>query len=881
MMPTLAAPNKTSSYYNFKNEIQFFYFYSFQIMARYLNKRNVIELLDSLNINHDDINRYSDLKRLLFNEIPNYHGKKKFETIHTYIENEVIPQRIQNIADDLDIFNNYQPPQHLQPLTPAALLIKDNILKQVNSSNDFHVDFSNTDTKTEEAYLLGLIESLKKMKLNLGSKYLTLNLKYGDGKECMRVINGSTINHLLHLIDVLEGKSADDIEDYSESDQAVMFGLLSLTGFSLQWYDYKRLSKAFGYFPYYNKIPDLDLSKFGIFHNEDEADYTDNCFILAAIHSKLFSDDEINFMRSMINTRYIPRDDVKYIAEIMNVQIDTYYYNEQRKKIDKAVRFNKPKDKVLRLLIRCGHGMLYHDELVPPNKYGVSNLNTLITKMIENNELELIGDVNNAEKFMNYDYKFDNLDYSSCILKYIRDENKPIQINLAFPSLYDDEKDVFIFISKNKESFITSSKLLDRLQDKTLIYLPNLQNLSNTFIDNDIYKVKVSQYKKTIQQIRLYSPEKTIYLRSFQSLTSIKSTTTNIFEFSILVRYVKQMLMEKLNINLNDYSTLPKMALSAAFSYGCFRGVYAFSGIVKAFAKRCIHGGLIKTLYDGCFEVDDVKCFDINSSYGTSMTTMPGIPKGMPKPFYKSIPDNACYAFIQINISNIRSDKLGRYSFINEGINFVDSILYNEILKYVNCDIEIINGYYFYEGFNENIKSFSKKLYELRQIEGLDKLGKNMLSSLYGKSLQSAEQYTVKQVSKSKLNEFIVENGNFIYQMTLSKKSNIVSVKLLKSINLNFNIPQFGVQILSESRRRMNTIIHYCNEHDIPIYSIKTDSFVIPSELAGKFEQKYKVGKELGQFKLEYEANHIKYTSASCYKAELVDGSIRTRGKVE
>ena len=145
-----------------------------------------------------------------------------------------------------------------------------------------------------------------------------MRLKYGDDKEVMRVINSNTISHLQHLIDVLEGKADDDTKDYSDSDQAILFGLLSLTGFDLEWYDYKQLSKAFGYFPYYNMNKDLDLSMFGIYHNDEEADYSDNCFILAAIQSKLFSNEEIDYMRSMINTRFIPRDDIKYIAEIMN-----------------------------------------------------------------------------------------------------------------------------------------------------------------------------------------------------------------------------------------------------------------------------------------------------------------------------------------------------------------------------------------------------------------------------------------------------------------------------------------------------------------------------------------------------------------------------------
>ena len=859
-------------------------------MTRYLKKHQITELLDSLNVQHDANMKYTDLRRLLFNEIPNYSGKKKFNEINNYIENEIIPQRIQSIADDLDIFNNYQAPEYLQPLTGTAKIITDTIVNQVNNMKDVNVDLTSNDDKTQEAYFLGLIQALKSMKLNFGTKYLVLRLKYGDGFECMRVINGSTLQHLKHLIDVLEGKATDTTEDFTESDQAILMGLLSLTGFSLEWFDYKQLQKSFGYFPYYNKIKDLDLSMFGIYHNESEADYSDNCFILACINSKLFTAQEIDFMRSMIHTRFIPRDDIKYIAELMNVQIDTYYYNEQRKKIDKAVRFNRSKDRpasgkgqdrVLRLLIRCGHGMLYHDELVPINKYGVHNLNVLLTKMMDNNELELIKDLNNAEKFMAFEYEFENLDYSSQILKLFKDNTKVADIKLAFAAIYDENSDSFLFTSKLKTKSVAANKLFDALNDKTLIYLPNLQNLNDVFINNSQFKVKLSIYRKTIQQIKLYSTFKTIILRSFHSLTSINSTTNNPFEFSNLVGYVKSQLRSKLNINLNDYSTLPKMALSAAFRNGCFDGIYAFSGIVKAFAKRCIHGGLIKTLYDGCFTVDNIKCYDINSSYGTSMNTMLGIPKGMPKPFYKSIPENACYAFIQLNISNIRNDKLGRYSFIQEGINFVDSILYDEIKKYIDCDIEIINGYYFYEGFNDNINSFSRKLFELRMIEGLDKLGKNMLSSLYGKSLQSSEQFKIKQVPKSELNEFIAENGNYIFEMVKNKRNNTFTVKLLKSINLNYNIPQFGVQVLSVSRKRMNEIIDFCNNNDIKIYSIKTDSFVIPTDKVHLFKEKYVIGKGLGEFKEEYAANHVKYTSASCYRAELVDGSIRTRGNVK
>ena len=58
---------------------------------------------------------------------------------------------------------------------------------------------------------------------------------------------------------------------------------------------------------------------------------------------------------------------------------------------------------------------------------------------------------------------------------------------------------------------------------------------------------------------------------------------------------------------------------------------------------------------------------------------------------------------------------------------------------------------------------------------------------------------------------------------------------------MNFNLPQFGVQVLSESRKRMNAIVDFCNNSNIPIYSIKTDSFVIDSSNVNKFAEKYEL----------------------------------------
>ena len=113
-----------------------------------LNKEQVIKLLDSLNIDHSGVNKFNDLKKLLYKEIPDYKGKKSYRNISEHIEDKVIPNRVQNIADDLEPFANYQPPQQQQQLTPTSLMIKDNIDKQLKDTKDFEIDFGTGDRQT-------------------------------------------------------------------------------------------------------------------------------------------------------------------------------------------------------------------------------------------------------------------------------------------------------------------------------------------------------------------------------------------------------------------------------------------------------------------------------------------------------------------------------------------------------------------------------------------------------------------------------------------------------------------------------------------------------------------------------------------------------------
>ena len=778
--------------------------------------------------------------------------------------------------------------------------LKDTIINVLNDHKNFDIDLIGLPLDRRKIAIQATVNALRAFNNRVfGKKYLVLRVEFdsvdGNEQEFMRIINNQSINHLSHLLDRLNGRATDSTEDFNESDEAILFGFIFPKIIHLEWYEFERPNKAGGYFPYYNCNKDLDLSTFGIYRLDQVTPetYKDNCFIIACINSKLFTDTEIELMRSIINTRWLPREELVYFAELFNCYISISYYNDELHKINKAVKYNINGSRSLRLLLRSGHYMLYHDELVPENKYKVKNLNQLLTRMFQHNEFDIINDFNIAEKFIAHEYEFERLEYSPLACK-------PIECNIKhngreikgiLSAMYIDNK--FKMINRfNKVYIIDPSQLFNKLPDCTIVYMPNLNDIINKIPLSNDYKISSTQFRNTIQQIKISATnmKKVIWIRSFKALTAIDFTGSDI-EFNKLVRDVRQILINDLKINLDDYNSLPSMSFRSAIQYGCFNGVYQLSGIVQAFAKRCIHGGLIKTLYDGMFEVDNVTCLDINSSYGTSMTSMKGIPIGTPKPFYDKIPNDSCYAFIQCEISNIKNDKLGRFGFITEGIQrnsssegihtlFIDSVLLNEIRKYVECDIRIINGYSFNQGFNTKIKDFINVLYNLRSKEHLNKFGKNMISCLYGKTLQSTSQFKIITVPNNKIHEYIALNGNFIFEIVKSLRSNCYIVKLLRSINHNYNIPQLGVQVLSESRSRVNGIIDYCNMNDIQIYSIKTDCFVINSDKVNAFSQKYSIGNELGQMKVEYQANRIKYTSPSCYKAELIDGNVRMRGLV-
>ena len=83
------------------------------------------------------------------------------------------------------------------------------------------------------------------------------------------------------------------------------------------------------FFPYTNKTP-IDLSVLQIYDRIDAEYYKDSCFVYACIQSKLFTSEEIDYLRVTVRTRKLPQRLIKQIAETFKCHIIIKYIDEKR-----------------------------------------------------------------------------------------------------------------------------------------------------------------------------------------------------------------------------------------------------------------------------------------------------------------------------------------------------------------------------------------------------------------------------------------------------------------------------------------------------------------------------------------------------------------------
>ena len=402
------------------------------------------------------------------------------------------------------------------------------------------------------------------------------------------------------------------------------------------------------------------------------------------------------------------------------------------------------------------------------------------------------------------------------------------------------------------------------------------------------------------------------------------------------------MLIESCGMYIEDFMSSAQLAHQYMLKKNVFGGVMQLSSTPREYIMQCMVGG--RTM---CCEnkkqhiigiIDD---FDAVSLYPSAMHRLGGYLMGSPK-----VLENKSYAFlerqdgyfVQIKVLKVfKKYKFPLMSYINEdgvriftnapkGNLHVCKIDLEDLIKFHQIEFEIIDGYYYDEGRNNELKEvidfvFNERIKLKDAKNPLQEIYKLIMNSSYGKTLQKAFPEEIKFVAGKDLDNCIDKHYNRILHYEgitelygENEDNRRYKVKMEKGINDHYNNCHCGVEVLAMSKRIMNEVMTLAEDNALDIYYQDTDSMHIKQgdikTLACKYKEMYGkelIGKGMNQFHTDFSSDFLKgeihaveclFLGKKCYLDKLVgdeegvydyhirmkgipNGSIKYKAKVE
>lgn len=338
-------------------------------------------------------------------------------------------------------------------------------------------------------------------------------------------------------------------------------------------------------------------------------------------------------------------------------------------------------------------------------------------------------------------------------------------------------------------------------------------------------------------------------------------------------------------INVYNFYSLPSLANYFFKINGCFEGCYEMNGALGKFFSNFVSGGRVCSRYNKKHIVEDknIQDFDAVSLYPSAMHLFDGYLKGIPKRItttdYKQLSKYDGY-FVKVLIKSVGKkqpipvishyDKKNlRKEWTNKmtgKIAYLDKVGLEDAIEFQHIEFDIIDGYYYNEGFNTTIKDKIKHLFDKRleakknKNDGLQMVFKLLMNSSYGKLIQKTPESEIKYMKEKDLLSYVSKYYHHIRSWDNVKNSNYLRMETYKTLDDSFSSPHLGSQVLSYSKRLMNRVICTANDHNMKIYYTDTDSIHIDEAsvlpLAKIYEEKYGrqlIGKNLGQFHCDFD----------------------------
>lgn len=349
----------------------------------------------------------------------------------------------------------------------------------------------------------------------------------------------------------------------------------------------------------------------------------------------------------------------------------------------------------------------------------------------------------------------------------------------------------------------------------------------------------------------------------------------------------KQWVHDAFQLNVYDFVSLPSLAYRYLYEQNCFQDVHELSGPVRLFVQKCIKGGRVMTRDNLKYHLKlKISDFDAVSLYPSAMARMDGFLKGTPKKiqanqlnldflnkqsgYYIKIRNVKLNKKRHFPLQSVIENQVRRYTnTINQDL-YIDDIALKDLITFQEAEFQIVEGYYYNEGFNKQINKTMTHCFDTRvkkQEEGnsIEQVYKLLMNAAYGKMIQ--KEITTKlrfSNSKKKHDKFVDYNHNFIKEYTQIANNKYV-YKVEKSVNKHFNLAHIGAHVLSWSKRIMNEVMCLAEDNNLNIYYQDTDSMHIEQKdidtLSLLYLNKYGkklIGKGMGQFHTDFSVKDIR-----------------------
>ena len=203
-------------------------------------------------------------------------------------------------------------------------------------------------------------------------------------------------------------------------------------------------------------------------------------------------------------------------------------------------------------------------------------------------------------------------------------------------------------------------------------------------------------------------------------------------------------------ITASQYYSIPSVVFAITLQNGCFDDTYQISGVPQQFIQDCVVGGrtMLKNNEQQDFKKGDTKTdgvddsvqdYDAVSAYSTGFYQSKGFLKGKPKcikgsSLEKHFLANDCVRmsqntdayYIRIKITEVGKKREfpvisktidGIKSWTNDLVGQIistDNVSLEDAIEFQDVKFEFIDGYYFNDGFNTEIKRLVERLFRKR-----------------------------------------------------------------------------------------------------------------------------------------------------------------------